>query len=56
MLADQEHLEKWLKAGKTDIRSDSAPVEALLKSWSDSLHTARLRRPAVWPVNLTPRF
>ena len=37
MLADKEHLEKWIEAGKSETRSDHAPVEDLLRSWSESL-------------------
>ena len=37
MLADKEHLEKWIEEGKRESRADAPPVEELLRSFSESL-------------------
>lgn len=37
MLADKEHLEKWIKAGKEEKREDSPDVDILLRSFSEAL-------------------
>ena len=37
MLADKEHLEKWIGAGKEEKREDSPDVDILLRSFSESL-------------------
>jgi hypothetical protein len=37
MLADKEHLERWIEAGRKESRADAPPVEDLLRSFSESL-------------------
>lgn len=37
MLADKEHLNEWIEAGKQNMREDAIPVDALLRLLSDSL-------------------
>ena len=37
MLADNEHLDKWIEAGKKEKRADAPDVENLLRSFSESL-------------------
>jgi hypothetical protein len=48
MLADKEHLEKWIEAGRKEKRADAPDVEVLLNSCSESLfHDKVLKRGSI---------
>ena len=48
MLADKEHLEKWIEAGRKEKRADAQDVEVMLNSFSESLlHDNILRRCSI---------
>lgn len=45
MLADKEHLEKWIEAGKKEKRADAPDIEIMLNVFSESLlHDNMLKR------------
>jgi hypothetical protein len=48
MLADKEHLEKWVETGKKEKRADAPDIEIMLNVFSESLlHDNVLRRQRI---------